>query len=152
MKKCLIAFFSAVAVVASCCGPKDGEYTFHVLTTNDVHGRYFDSLYVTDRTSNALTNISWYADSIRVADGAENVILIDVGDCLQGDNAAYYYNYVDTTSKHLYARMVEHMGYDAVIVGNHDIETGHPVYDRMVRTMEVPFLAANAIRNDNGNM
>lgn len=150
MKKCLIAFFAAVAFAASCYGPKDGEYTFRVLTTNDVHGRYFDSLYVTDRTSNALTNISWYADSIRVADGAENVILIDVGDCLQGDNAAYYYNYVDTTSKHLFARMVEHMGYDAVVVGNHDIETGHPVYDRMVRTMEVPFLAANAIRNDNG--
>lgn len=150
MKKCLIAFFAAVAVAASCCGPKDGEYTFRVLTTNDVHGRYFDSLYVTDRTSNALTNISWYADSIRVADGAKNVILIDVGDCLQGDNAAYYYNYVDTTSKHLFARMVEHMGYDAVIVGNHDIETGHPVYDRLVKTMEVPFLAANAIRNDDG--
>ena len=60
MKKCLIAFFAAVAVAASCCGHKDGEYTFRVLTTNDVHGRYFDSLYVTDMTSNALTNISWY--------------------------------------------------------------------------------------------
>lgn len=150
MKKFLIAFWAAIAVTVSCCGPEDGEYTFRILSTNDVHGRYFDSLYVSDRTSNALTNISWYADSVRVADGAENVILIDVGDCLQGDNAAYYYNYVDTTSKHLYARMVEHMGYDAVIVGNHDIETGHPVYDRMVRTMEVPFLAANAIRNDDG--
>lgn len=150
MKKFLIAFLAAIAVTVSCCGPEDGEYTFRILSTNDVHGRYFDSLYVSDRTSNALTNISWYADSVRVADGAVNVILIDVGDCLQGDNAAYYYNYVDTTSKHLYARMVEHMGYDAVIVGNHDIETGHPVYDRMVRTMEVPFLAANAIRNDDG--
>ncbi len=141
---------AAAALLASCCGPRDGEYTFRLLTTNDVHGRYFDSLYVTSRTSNALTNVSWYADSIRVADGAENVILIDAGDCLQGDNAAYYFNYVDTTSKHLFARMVEYIGYDAVIVGNHDIETGHPVYDRIDRTMEVPFLAANAIRNDNG--
>jgi len=46
--------------------------------------------------------------------------------------------------------MVEHIGYDAVVVGNHDIETGHPVYDRLVETMDVPFLAANAIRTDNG--
>ncbi len=151
MKKILFSFFAALALLSSCCGPKDGEYTFRVLTTNDVHGRYFDSLYVTDRTSNALTNISWYADSIRVADGAENVILIDAGDCLQGDNAAYYFNYVDTTSKHIFARMVEYMKYDAVIVGNHDIETGHRVYDRMVKTMEVPFLAANAVRDDNGD-
>jgi 2',3'-cyclic-nucleotide 2'-phosphodiesterase/3'-nucleotidase len=46
--------------------------------------------------------------------------------------------------------MTEYIGYDAVVVGNHDIETGHKVYDRMVRTMKVPFLAANAIRTDDG--
>ena len=150
MRRLYVAILAAAVLVASCCGPKDGEYTFRILTTNDVHGRYFDSLYVSDGTSNALTNIAWYADSVRVAEGAENVILLDAGDCLQGDNAAYYFNYVDTLSKHLYARMVEYIGYDAVVLGNHDIETGHRVYDRLVKTMEVPFLAANAIRTDDG--
>ncbi len=150
MKKVLLSIIALMAILSSCTGPKDGEYTFRILTTNDVHGRYFDSLYVTARTSTALTNISWYADSLRTAEGAENIILIDAGDCLQGDNAAYYYNYVDTTSKHIFARMVEYMKYDAVVVGNHDIETGHPVYDRLDETMTVPFLAANAIRTDNG--
>lgn len=140
----------AAVLVCSCCGPKDGEYTFEILTTNDVHGHYFDSLYVSDRTNTSLLSVAWYADSVRTAVGADNVVMIDAGDCLQGDNAAYYYNYIDTGSKHLYARMVEHIGYDAVVVGNHDIETGHPVYDRMVKTMKVPFLAANAIRTDNG--
>ena len=150
MKRYLYALIAAV-LFSSCCGPKDGEYTFRILTTNDVHGHYFDSLYVTDGTVNALTNISWYADSIRRADGAENVILLDAGDCLQGDNAAYYFNYIDTASKHIYARMVEYIGYDAVVVGNHDIETGHKVYDRLVETMDVPFLAANALRTDDGH-
>ena len=149
MKRYLYALIAA-ALFSACCGPKDGEYTFRILTTNDVHGHYFDSLYVTDGTDNALTNISWYADSIRRADGAENVILLDAGDCLQGDNAAYYFNYIDTTSKHILARMVEYIGYDAVVVGNHDIETGHKVYDRLVETMDVPFLAANALRTDDG--
>ena len=149
MKRIIMIFIAAVAL-ASCCGPKDGEYTFRLLTTNDVHGRYFDSLYVTDATDNALTNIAWYVDSLRQAEGAENVILLDDGDCLQGDNAAYYFNYIDTASKHLFARMTEYIGYDAVVVGNHDIETGHKVYDRLVKTMEVPLLAANAIRTDNG--
>lgn len=149
MKRVIYAILAA-AVLSACCGPKDGEYTFRILTTNDVHGRYFDSLYVTDGTINALTNVSWYADSIRTAAGEENVILLDAGDCLQGDNAAYYFNYTDTVSKHIFARMVEYMGYDAIAVGNHDIETGHKVYDRMVETMEVPFLAANALRTDDG--
>lgn len=150
MKRYLFSIIAAAALLASCSGPKDGEYTFRILTTNDVHGRYFDSLYVEDGTNNALTNIAWYADSIRVADGAENVILIDAGDCLQGDNAAYYFNYIDTVSQHLYSRMAEYIGYDAVVMGNHDIETGHPVYDRLVRGSKVPFLASNAIRNDDG--
>lgn len=149
MKRFML-IIAAVAMFASCCGPKDGVYTFRILATNDVHGHYFDSSYVSDRTSGSLLSVAWHVDSIRVADGAGNVILIDAGDCLQGDNAAYYYNYVDTTSKHLFARMVEKIGYDAVVVGNHDIETGHPVYDRLVRTMDVPFLAANAVRTDNG--
>ena len=149
MKRVIYAILAAV-LMSACCGPKDGEYTFRILTTNDVHGRYFDSLYVTDGTINALTNVSWYADSIRTAAGEENVILLDAGDCLQGDNAAYYFNYADTVSKHIFARMVEYMGYDAIAVGNHDIETGHKVYDRMVETMEVPFLAANALRTDDG--
>ena len=150
MKKFLFSAFAVLAFVSSCCRPADGEYTFRLLTTNDVHGRYFDSLYVSDRTNTSLLSASWYVDSIRTAVGKENVILVDAGDCLQGDNAAYYYNYVDTLSEHLFARMVEYMGYDAVVVGNHDIETGHPVYDRLVQQMDVPFLAANAIRTDDG--
>lgn len=150
MKRTIISLFTALSLLTSACGPKDGEYTFRLLTTNDVHGHYFDSLYVSEGISGSLMSVAWYADSIRVADGAENVILLDAGDCLQGDNAAYYYNYVDTVSKHIFARMVEHIGYDAVVVGNHDIETGHPVYDRLVETMDVPFLAANAIRTDSG--
>ena len=94
--------------------------------------------------------VSHYVDSVRAASGEENVIFIDAGDCLQGDNAAYYYNYVDTVSRHLYARIAEYMGYDAIVAGNHDIETGHNVYDRIMREMDVPFLAANAVRTDNG--
>lgn len=150
MNRIALSIISIAAILFGCSGPEDGEYSFRLLTTNDVHGHYFDSLYVSNETSAALTNISWYADSVRAVAGDGNVILVDAGDCLQGDNAAYYYNYVDTTSRHLFARMVEYIGYDAVVVGNHDIETGHNVYDRLIETMDVPFLAANAIRDDNG--
>ena len=141
---------SLLILAVSCCGPKDGEYVFRVLTTNDVHGRYFDSLYVEDGVRNSLMTAAWTVDSVRTAAGKENVLLVDVGDFLQGDNAAYYYNFVDTTSRHIFARMAEYMDYDAVIVGNHDVETGHAVYDRLRSQLDMPFLAANAIRTDNG--
>lgn len=150
MKRILIALLSAAALLTSCSGPKDGEYTFHILSTNDVHGHYFDSLYTSDGTTNSLMSLAWYVDSIRVAAGPENVVLIDAGDCLHGDNAAYYFNYVDTTSEHVYARMLEYMEYDAWIPGNHDIEAGHPVYDRIAADLDVPILAANALRTSDG--
>ena len=146
---------AACALLALSCGRslKDGEYTLTVLSTNDTHGTWFDSTYVDSRTRPALTAVKYYVDSVRTADGAGNVLLLDAGDCLQGDNAPYYFNYVDTETPHLFPRLMEYMGYDAVAVGNHDIETGHPVYDRVAADLQkngVDFLAANAIRNDNG--
>lgn len=148
--KRLICILAALAGLVSCSAPKDGEYTIHLLTTNDVHGRYFDSLYVEDAVRPSLIAVSAHVDSLRTLWGRENVVLLDAGDCLQGDNASFYFNFIDTVSTHLYARMVDYIGYDAVVVGNHDIETGHSVYDRVVKDMKTPFLAANAVKVNNG--
>ena len=147
--------FSACAFLALSCGRnlKDGDYTLTILSTNDVHSTWFDSTYVDGNIRKSLFAVNHYVDSVRMADGADHVVLIDAGDCLQGDNAAYYFNYVDTVTPHLFPRLVGYMKYDAVIVGNHDIETGHPVYDRVAADLTkngVDFLAANAIRNDDG--
>ena len=146
-------FFFPLMLLLAACGPKDGIHTLHLLTTNDVHGCWFDSTYVGGRTKLSLMAVNSYVDSIRTADGKENVLLVDAGDCLQGDNASYYYNYVDTKSEHLFSRIVSYMGYDAITVGNHDIETGHPVYDRVrkeLRSHGIPFLAGNAMRDKDG--
>lgn len=140
-----LTLLTALLSLFSCSAPKDGDYTIHLLTTNDVHGRYFDSLYVSNSVRPSLVSISAYVDSLRNEWGADNIVLLDAGDCLQGDNASFYYNFIDTVSTHLYARMVDYIGYDAVVVGNHDIETGHRVYDRVRKDMKAPFLAANAL-------
>lgn len=143
------------ATMSSCTGRlADGTYTLTVLSTNDVHSTWFDSTYVAGGgIRKSIYAMNYYIDSVRVAEGAENVVLVDAGDCLQGDNAAYYFNYVDTITPHLFPRLVEYMKYDAVAVGNHDIETGHPVYDRVtgdLRRRGSCFLAGNAVRNDDG--
>ncbi len=144
----LAALFSALLAVS--CGPKDGIYEFDLFGTNDVHGTWFDSTYTSSRVRPSLMAVGRYVDSVRAVNGAESVILLDGGDCLQGDNAAYYFNYVDTVTTHLFARIADYMRYDAVCLGNHDIETGHRVYDRVRRQMKTPWLAANAVREDTG--
>ena len=151
MKK--TALFLCILALAAACGPKDGTYDLRLLTTNDVHGSWFDRDYVTDAPRTSLFAVKHYVDSVRAAAGPENVLLIDAGDCLQGNNASYYYNYVNTEAPHLYPRLAAYMGYDAVTVGNHDIEAGHPVYDRVGRDLKkagIPFLAGNAVHADNG--
>lgn len=149
MRRISILFLIVVSALA-CNKINDGDYTLHVLTTNDVHGTWFDSTYTDGNQKKSLMAISQVVNRFRDSVGAENVILIDAGDCLQGDNAPYYFNYVDTVSPHLFPRLLEYMKYDAVAVGNHDIETGHDVFDRVAAQMEekgIPFLGGNAIKD-----
>lgn len=147
---------AVAAVFAAICGcnpqkaPQDGDYTLDIYATNDVHGCLYDSLYAGGGTRPSLLAVSSYMNGVRTEKGADKVMLLDIGDLLQGDNAVYYYNYVDTESRHLACRMAEYMQYDALVVGNHDIETGHAVYDRIRGELKLPYLAANAIRDDNG--
>ena len=123
----------------------------HIVTTGDVHGTYFNRPYVGDKARASLMSIKYYVDSLRNAAGPENVILLDGGDCLQGDNASYYFNYVSTEESHIYPRLAAYMGYDACTVGNHDIEAGHAVYDRVYAQLTeagIPWLAGNAFKDD----
>lgn len=153
LKQLLTIGLAASAVLSCSRTLKDGIYELQVLSTNDVHSTWFDSTYVGGGIKKSLYAMNHYIDSVRNVYGFDNVALIDAGDCLQGDNAAYYFNYVDTLSPHLFPRLMGYMKYDAIAVGNHDIETGHPVYDRVTKDLEsygAPFLAANAIRTDNG--
>lgn len=127
----------------------------HVVETGDVHGAWFDEPYVEGgQTKASLMSVKYYVDSLRSAVGADNVILVDAGDCLQGDNATYYFNNIaDQNQPHPFPRLAKAIGYDAVVVGNHDIETGHSVYDKVSAEMDaidVPWLAGNVLRQSDG--
>lgn len=128
---------------------EDGTYTVTVCATTDVHGAYFDSTYYGGKTNaTSMSKVSSYIKSLR--EKGIDPILVDVGDNMQGDEAAYYFNYVDTVGDHLMAKIAEYIGYDAVTVGNHDIETGHSVYDNIIKELDIPYLAANADHSDSG--
>lgn len=123
----------------------------HIVTTGDVHGSYFNRPYVGGKQRTSLMSVKYYVDSLRNAAGPENVLLLDAGDCIQGDNASYYYNYIATGEPHIYPRLAEYMGYDACVLGNHDIEAGHPVYDRVnaqLKAAGISWLAGNAFKED----
>ncbi|MBO7644463.1 MAG: bifunctional metallophosphatase/5'-nucleotidase, partial [Bacteroidales bacterium] len=149
MKKLLLALLvCTLTLPALACRKSE----LHIVTTGDIHGRFFSRSFAGDYGNRpSLMSVKHYVDSLRAAVGPSNVILLDVGDILQGDNASYYYNYVAKDVPHVYPRMAAYMGYDACTVGNHDIETGHPVYDRVYEQMKqlgIPWLAGNAFKPD----
>lgn len=128
--------------------------TLHIVSTGDVHASWFDQPYVEGgKARTSLMSVSHYVDSLRKAVGRDNVLLLDAGDCLQGDNASYYYNYVATDKPHLFPRIAHYMKYDAMAIGNHDIEAGHPVYDKVAGELcgyGIPWLGGNVIRTSDG--
>lgn len=149
MKRFLSLFIAFAVALPLLAGPKD---ELHIVTTGDVHGAFFDRPYVGDGPSrSSLMSVKYYVDSLRTAVGRDNVLLLDCGDIIQGDNASYYFNYVATDKPHIYPRIASYMGYDACTVGNHDIEAGHAVYDRVLKELKdegIPWLAANALKPD----
>uniref|UniRef100_A0A7V2ZMM8 Bifunctional metallophosphatase/5'-nucleotidase n=1 Tax=Ignavibacterium album TaxID=591197 RepID=A0A7V2ZMM8_9BACT len=121
-----------------------------IIETSDVHGAIFPYDLVNDRPSNSsLAQVMTYLNEQR-SDTNQIVFLLDNGDILQGDPVVYYYNFEKTDTIHLYADVMNYMKYDAATIGNHDIETGHNVYDRFNTKINFPWLAANAVRTSDG--
>ena len=116
-----------------------------IIETSDVHGAIFPySLKDNREINSSLARVSTYLNQQR-ADTNQIVFLLDNGDIIQGNPAVYYYNFEKTDTINLYADVMNYLKYDAGTVGNHDIETGHEVYDKFNKEINFPWLAANAI-------
>jgi len=154
--KLLAAFGICFFATASRQAFSQNHVKLHVLTTGDVHGAYFDKPFVDGTASgNSLMSAKVIVDSIRQVAGKDNVLLLDAGDILQGSNASYYFNFeADSGKVHVVPRIAEYMGYDAMVLGNHDVETGHPVYDKVfseLRDRNIPWLAGNVLKTSDGS-
>jgi len=137
-----------LTVILSSCTSKS-TYTISILETTDIHGVILPYDFIEKKELNAsLAASASYINLLRKE--KDNVILLDNGDNLQGQPEVYYYNFIETVSPHIVAEAFNWLKYDAGTVGNHDIETGHAVYDKLVKQYHFPLLAANAIDRNTG--
>ena len=121
-----------------------GEESITILETTDIHGVILPFDFIEKENLNAsLANVSGYIKGLKKEKDA--ILLLDNGDNLQGQPEVYFYNFIDTVSPHFLSEVMNYLDYDAGTVGNHDIEAGHPVYDRLVKEYRFPLLAANAV-------
>ena len=137
-----------VILLLKSCSVKP-EQKIVILATTDVHGAILPYDFIEKRDLDAsLAHISTYVKEERMEN--KTLLLLDGGDNLQGQPEVYYYNFIDTLSPHFNAEAMNFIGYDACTAGNHDIEAGHSVYDRIVKEYNFPLLAANAINKTTG--
>lgn len=123
-----------------------------IIATSDVHGNYFPYDFIARKAAaGGLSRVATYVRGERERLGRERVLLLDDGDILQGQPTAYFYNFIDTTATHLCAAALNYIGYDAGTMGNHDIETGHAVYDRWAKACGFPVLGANVTDTRTGD-
>ncbi len=115
-----------------------------------MHGSFFPYDFINRKPkAGSLARVSSYVNRLR-AEYGENVILLENGDILQGQPVTYYSNYIDTLSHNIAADLINYMRYDAQTIGNHDVETGHKVYDKWISELDCPVLGANIIDTATG--
>jgi 2',3'-cyclic-nucleotide 2'-phosphodiesterase/3'-nucleotidase len=137
-----------VLIISSCSENRDVKIS--IIESTDVHGVIFPQDFIANEPIDAsLASLSTLLKEMRLK--KDNVLLLDNGDILQGQPTVYYYNFVDTTSTHICAEVMNYLQYDAATTGNHDIEAGHKVYDRLIKEYNFPVLAANAVDSKTGN-
>ncbi len=151
MKRILRMFPLLAVLVAAACAtvpPAQAPVVLKFIETTDVHGSIFPYNFITDKAMDgSLAQLSTIVSAER-ANASQSVILLDDGDILQGQPIVYYYNFENTAGTHVVSDVMNYLGYDAGTLGNHDIEAGHPVYDKLAKEFKHPWLAANAVRPD----
>ena len=122
--------------------------TIRVVETSDVHGCFFPYDFINRKPkSGSLARVATYVDSLRRQYG-DRLLLLENGDILQGQPTCYYCNYVNPGMPNAAAGVVNYLHYDVQNMGNHDIETGHAVYDKWIGELDCPVLGANILTKE----
>ena len=129
------AFMIILTALFASCSQK--ETTLTLLETTDTHGRY-------DEFANDALIIKQMKSEL-----GDHLILLDNGDNMQGSVFQYCSNQ-DPEHPNLVSEVLNYFPYDAICVGNHDIEAGRKVFDRVYSEVKMPVLAANVIDETTG--
>lgn len=121
--------------------PRDGAVRLTILHTNDLHGQVLEP----PRRVGGLVALgrAIRQERDRARERGDAVLLLDAGDLFKGTPEG------DLTDGEVMVAWMNHMGYDAGVVGNHEFDHGVDVAARLAWGADFPFLGAN-IRQPGG--
>jgi 2',3'-cyclic-nucleotide 2'-phosphodiesterase/3'-nucleotidase len=137
----------AALLVISVCGDCAADHEIVIIGTTDVHARLTHHDYSSgNRLPGSLARAYTLIKELRSEHG--NTLLLDSGDLLQGNPLEEIHLLGVATGDDPVAKVTNFMGYDAVVVGNHDLDFGLDVLASVARQCRYPWLAANMRRAD----
>ncbi len=117
----------------------------HILATTDTHGWMHSYDYVEDReVPRGILGLAQYIEEVRRS--GEPVILVDAGDTFQGNPLSHFYARYYHPLVHPMLRIMSEMGYDMLVVGNHDFNYGLDFVRQIAMASPVPYVAANVLK------
>lgn len=147
MNKKLLSFSAVILILSLVIMPfnavvfaEDGRVSIVILHTNDVHGRIWEE----ESAAMGYAHMAAKVEEIRKAN--ENVLLLDAGDTFQGSSAA------SLSRGESIIRIMNGMGYDAMVLGNHDFGFGAQRLFELIDMADFPVLSANTHRQDGSGL
>ncbi|MCQ2736385.1 MAG: bifunctional metallophosphatase/5'-nucleotidase [bacterium] len=136
------AFSAAASMVPGPSGA--GLVPIRILFTNDIHGAVLPS-EDNKNPGNMKGGLTHLATAIKEKSAETGSIVLDGGDWAQG-------SYIGGMDKgETVMKVLNQLGYDATVVGNHDFDWGLNALGNMLDTANFPVLGANIV-DDKGNM
>ena len=123
-----------------------------LLATTDLHMHLTAHNFVTDQTTQnpGLAGIATLIAQARSEAAAQNsgCVLMDNGDLLQGTAMGDWLAHRPVTADHPAIACLHALGYDAVGVGNHDLDYGVPYLRAVAARLDLPMVATNLTATD----
>ncbi len=117
----------------------DGEFT--IVYLNDVHGHIEPfKRFRAKEEAGALAKAAVYIEELRKEKA--NMLLLAAGDMIHGTTEVNFFGGLPVIE------VMNHMGFDAMAIGNHEFDFGREQLLRLAQVAKFPFLGANVTRYD----
>lgn len=125
------------------------EFKLTVLETSDVHGNIFPINYGANKQMElGLAKVASLIKQEKKKN--ENVLTIDNGDVIQGTPLTYHYARFNNEKKNPMTLLLNELGYDCSVFGNHEFNYGLDILQKAVEESNFPWLSANILRKETG--
>lgn len=110
-----------------------------IVATNDMHGRI---LHNEENGEMGMARIAAITEQVRAAN--DDTFLFDIGDTFHGTN------YVNFSEGAAAVNLMNAMGYDAMVLGNHDFNFGQERLHELMEMADFPVMSGNVTYEETG--